>query len=197
MKRIFMVSLLILTVVFVTGCGISKEEYDAAVEEADDLEAELAIVRNDLVAAQTELAAAKTDLAKSKVDLAAAQNSLAAITADRDSIKAKLDEALGIHAADQGDLATAQQELTRLNTSLKAAQPYVDVARVWLEFWNSNYDQTAYSKVTTAVSVTQDSALKTAWDNVRTTTGDAHVAAEWSFINRLLEQLTVTVPKTN
>jgi chromosome segregation ATPase len=191
MKRVApLVVLVALTMVLVTGCGISKDDYDATVKVADALRAELSSVKADLTAAHV-------DLSKSKADLATLQQNLITITADRDSVKSQLDKATAVHITDQADLATAQQALSTLNASIKAAQPYVDVATAWLEFWDASNQAAAISKLDSAVSATQDSALKTAWDTLRTTTGDMHITAEWTFINRLLEQLTVTVPQTN
>jgi len=191
MKRIaLLVALLVLTMVLVTGCGISKDKYAAAVKEASDLKAQLSDMQADLTNAQA-------NLSKSTANLATIQQNLTTVTADRDSIKSQLDKATAVHITDQVDLTTAQQALSTLNASVKAAQPYVDVATAWLELWDANNQAAAISKLDSAVSATQDSALKTAWDTMRTSTGDMHITAEWAFINRLLKQLTVTIPKTN
>ena len=57
MKRLLaLVVLLVLTMVFVTGCGgISKESFDAAVKEASDVKAQLSTVQEHLTATQSDL----------------------------------------------------------------------------------------------------------------------------------------------
>jgi len=198
MKRItVLVTLLVLTMVLVSGCGISKDKYDAAVKEASDLKAQLSKVQADLVTAQA-------NLTKSTADLATAQQNLTTITADRDLVKSQLDKAkadlttaLANLSKSSADLATAQQSLSTMSTLAKAAQPYVDLATVLAAADAAHWDSAAYSKVSAAVSASQDSALITAWNTIMTTTGSAHQSAEWAFLSRLVQLLAEKIPKTN
>jgi len=197
MKRILASIVLIsLIMVFITGCGgISQTKYDLALKQTADLKTQLTDLTAELTDTLTELSNTKVDLIKNSTELELVRQDLVRMTADRDSLKTKLHEAVSLCNFDNAEFVALNQTLAALNSSIKAAQPYVDVAAVWLELWNSNYTETVLQKMNSAILSTGDSTLKAAWDTVLTTTGDSHVAAEWAFINRLLQQLTVTFPR--
>ena len=199
MKRfVTLIALLALTMVLVTGCGgVSQDEYDIAVKEASDLKAQLSNVQADLTTAQA-------NLSKSAADLTTVKQNLTTVTADRDSIKSQLDKAKVDLIATQAnlsksnaDLTTVQQTIATMNASAKAAQPYVDVATALAAADAAHWDSASTSKVAAAVSASQDSALKTAWDTIMATTGTAHQAGEWAFLSRLVQLLAEKVPKIN
>jgi septal ring factor EnvC (AmiA/AmiB activator) len=173
-----LVALLALTVVLVTGCGVSKDNYDAAVKEANDL-------RNQLSEVQADLVTAQADLNKSNSDLATAQQNLDNVLADRDSILHQLEETeadLSTAEANlattqtnlsksNADLATAQQSFSILNTSVKTYQPYVDVAIAYFEMQKQYHMGVAWDtivgvyipEIESAVYDTQDSAFINGW----------------------------------
>jgi len=193
MKRIaLLVTLLVLTMVLVTGCsGVSQEDLDAAVKEADAL--------------KTQLSSVQADLTKSEADFATSQQNLTTVTADRDSVKSQLDKAKADLTTAQAnlskssaDLATAQQSFSTLNTSVKTYQVYVDIATAWFDYdrlahmgvtWDTLL-QTAIPKIQSAVYATQDSALINAWDT-------KSVVGEVQFYELFLKRLTELKPKTN
>jgi uncharacterized protein (DUF3084 family) len=178
MKRFgILVALLVLTVVLLTGCGVSK--YDTALKEIVDLQAQLSGAKADLAAAQQNLTAAQQNLTttleerdsivkqldKAKADLTVAQDSLSKsnndLTATRDSLS-KI----------SADYATAQQILSTWNTSVKTYVSYVDIAAAHFNYealrlkgadWET-LTQIAIPKITTAVNATQDSALINAYE---------------------------------
>jgi len=181
LKRfVVLVGLLLLATVLVTGCSdISKDSYDATINEVSNLKAQLSNIQ--------------ADLNKSRDDLAAAQQTLTTVTADRDSAESQLVKA-------EADLATAQQSFSALNTSAKTYQPYVDASALWLDafVYSAGWDGETWTawraNMTTVVSSTPD--LKTAWDKMINTTGAEHIAAETAFGKLLLQKLPELKPKT-
>jgi chromosome segregation ATPase len=211
MKRIIaLVTLLVLTLVLITGCsGVSKDSYDAAVKEFSDLKAQLSSVQADLTKSKTDLTTAQADLSKSKADLATAQQNLNTVVDDRDSIikqldkvKADLTTAQASLSKSNADLATAQQSFSTLNTSVKTYQPYVEASTLWFDMWanHASWSQANWDawnvKFTSAISNTQDSAMQTLLNTMRTTTGSEHENAEMALTNLLIQRLTEKLPET-
>jgi flagellar biosynthesis chaperone FliJ len=121
-----LIALFILAVVLLTGCGISKDSYIAAVEEANEL-------RVQLFDLQADLANAQTDLDKSNSDLATAQQNLNIVLDDRDTILEQLDETEDdlITTKDQlksakSMVATLQSQVTSLQSQIATLQGQVD-----------------------------------------------------------------------
>jgi myosin heavy subunit len=127
MKQVaILIALLILVVVLVTGCGVSKDRYYAAVKEVNelrdqlsDVQADLATAQDDLSKSNSDLAIAQNDLSKSNSDLAIAQQNLNDALDDRDSILIQLDET-------ETDLTTAQDQLESANYQIVALQSQID-----------------------------------------------------------------------
>jgi peptidoglycan hydrolase CwlO-like protein len=210
--KIWVTILLFITLLF-SGC-VSKSNYDkaqsdlttaqlsltATTAERDATRAQLSSVQSDLSttqqsldAATAERDAARVQLSGVKSDLTTFQQSLSAATAERDAAKARL-------SSIQSDLTTAQQSLATLNSSLKAGQPYVDIARGYLNlemafYTGSSTDTlTAMGQITVSLAVANDKELETAWDTLLENDSDANYAA---FIKLLSRRLTETKPKIN
>jgi peptidoglycan hydrolase CwlO-like protein len=107
-----LIVLLILAASIFTGCGISKDSYDAAVKEANDLRDQLSDVQADLTTAQD-------NLSQSDADLAAAQQNLNTVLDDRDLILKQLDET-------EDDLTAAQDQLESANSLITTLQSQID-----------------------------------------------------------------------
>jgi outer membrane murein-binding lipoprotein Lpp len=104
----------------------------------------------------------------------------------------------------QTDLATAQQNLTALNTSLKVAQPYVGLATAYLALvaavitGSQSGEVTADKNFESALSATQDPSLQALWATVMGTTGTTERdAAQVPFLELLEQRLGQTNPQTN
>jgi chromosome segregation ATPase len=205
--------ILLFIALLLSGC-VSKSNYDksqsdlttaqlsltAVTADRDATKAQLSNVQSDLTTAQESLTAATADrdatkaqLSMVKSDLTTAQQSLFTATAERDAARAQLSSV-------QSDLTSARQSLTTLNSSLKTGQPYVDIAREYLNlemagFSGSNSDAfAAISQITVSLAVANDQALKAAWDTLIENNIDANYAA---FIKLLIQRLSETKPKTN
>jgi outer membrane murein-binding lipoprotein Lpp len=104
----------------------------------------------------------------------------------------------------QAELATAQQNLTALNASLKASQPYVGLASAYLALLAAvitgvqSGEVTADKNFDSALSATQDPSLQALWATVMGTTGTTERdAAQVPFLELLEQRLTQTNPQTN
>ena len=188
---VVLAALLVLATVLVTGCGISKSDYYAAVKESSDLKAQLSKAQTDLTAARQELATAtaERDLAQSKLNASQAGTS----TGQADLAKVA------------ADLAAAKQSLSTLSDAVKRHEAYVDIATAYFGF-RAIADTApqsdvvvAFGKIQTAVSmVTTDADLKAAWDAVWAASAanqdtDAQMTA---FVKLLGQRLSETRPKT-
>jgi len=129
-----LVTLLILTVVFITGCGISKDKYDVAVMEASEL-------REQLSEVQADLTTARDNLDKSNSDLATAQQNMNMVIDDRDSILKQLDQT-------ETDLTTAQDQLESAESQITTLQSQND-------FLQEIVNLTQYSTKADAVIIPQ------------------------------------------
>jgi septal ring factor EnvC (AmiA/AmiB activator) len=119
MKYIAMLlALVILATGLLTGCGISKESYDAAVKEANDLSAQLSSV-------QADLATAQDNLSQCNSDLATALQNLNTVTGDRDSILAQLNDAEAELTATQDQLDSANSQVASLQSQLASLQDQI------------------------------------------------------------------------
>jgi septal ring factor EnvC (AmiA/AmiB activator) len=82
MKRIvLLVALVMLIMVLVTGCVVSKKTYDAAIKESNDLKEQLSTLQAELAATQADLATTQANLNKSNADLLAAQEAISTLNA--------------------------------------------------------------------------------------------------------------------
>jgi predicted nuclease with TOPRIM domain len=106
------IAFIILAACLFTGCGVSKESYDAVAKQANDL-------RDQLSAMETELTTTQESLNQSNADLATAQESLNTVTADRDAILEELHDA-------ETDLSTAQDQLDSANSQIATLQSQLD-----------------------------------------------------------------------
>jgi uncharacterized phage infection (PIP) family protein YhgE len=103
---------IVLAAGLVTGCGVSQESYNTAIQEANDLRDQLSDVQADLVTAQA-------DLSQSNSNLETAQQDLTTVTEDRDSILEQLNDT-------EADLATAQDQLDSANSQITTLQSQID-----------------------------------------------------------------------
>jgi hypothetical protein len=71
-----LVSLLVLASGLVTGCGVSKDSYDAAVNKADELENQLSETSGQLSMVQTALAAAQDDIKSYQSEISSMQDEI-------------------------------------------------------------------------------------------------------------------------
>jgi len=103
----------------------------------------------------------------------------------------------------QTELAATQQNLTTLDTSVRAYQPYVDLAAAYLGLLSSvisasQPDEAAASRnFESALSATNDSSLQALWTTVRAKTGADRDAAQVPFLDLLMQRLAQSKPKTN
>jgi hypothetical protein len=179
--------LLALTMVVVTGCGVSKTKYYDAVKESSDLKAQLSEVQIDLATSQQNLAEVSADLASARSLLEA------------NSGPSENESKLG------ADLAAARQSLSIMKDSVRAYELYVEVAAAYLSFAaisNSgpqNDVVAAFFNIATTVAATNDAGIKTAWSTVWDASAanqdtDTEMAA---FVKVLGQRLSEMKPKIN
>jgi septal ring factor EnvC (AmiA/AmiB activator) len=147
-KLTILIVLFILAVSLFTGCGISKDSYDAAVKEANDLRDQLSEVQDDLTTAQD-------NLSQSNADLAAAQQNLNNVLDDRDLILKQLEET-------EADLTSAQDQLESVDSLITSLQSQVTTLESQVTPLQSQIDQlqeiidlSLYSTEADAVTVHQ------------------------------------------
>jgi hypothetical protein len=201
MKRIKVcVAFLLFITLLASGC-VSKGDYDKAQSDLTTAQQLLTSANSDRDASKTQLSKVESDLttaqqslSKAQSDLITAQQSLSTITADRDNLKNQLSKA-------QSDLIAAQQSLATLNGSLKTAQPYIDIAKGYLNMALAGFSEStpdaivAISQITMGLAVSNDSALKEAWATfMKSPTNNA---TNISFVKLLIQRLSETKPKTN
>jgi chromosome segregation ATPase len=147
MKRISLgIILVVLTVSLLSGCGVSKDSYDAALKTSADTQAQMS-------KAQADLSAAQGQLGKSNSDLAAAQRSLASVSSERDLLKTQLDKAMADLAAAQKASGSSASDLAQLQQAAAAASSERDAARSQLDKANSDLSAAQQSLSTLNASV--------------------------------------------
>jgi predicted nuclease with TOPRIM domain len=110
-----LIAFIILATGLLTGCGISKESYDAAVKEVNDLSEQLASVQADLATAQDNLSQCNSDLATMLQNLNTA-------TGDRDSILQQLNDIEAELTATQDQLNSAKSQIASLQSQIALLQ---------------------------------------------------------------------------
>ena len=104
-KRWFIVVIVILLVSsLITGCGVSKSQYDAATA--------------DLKVTQTQLQESQSELTKTKIDLQTAKTQYMTADGQRQTVQNELE-------VTQKQLQAVQSELTKTKTDLQTAQAQV------------------------------------------------------------------------
>jgi DNA repair exonuclease SbcCD ATPase subunit len=133
-KLTILIALLVLAASLFTGCGISKDSYDAAVKEANDL-------RDQLSDVQADLATAQDNLSQSNADLAAAQQNLNNVLDDRDLILKQLGETEDDLTATQDQLESANSLITTLQSQVTTLESQVTTLENQVTPLQSQIDQ--------------------------------------------------------
>jgi len=115
-KRWFLVSVTLLLLGLVVGCGIPQEQYDAVLAERDQAQQELQSLKAELATAQGQVSGLTSNLGKTKSELEAAQSELETAQSELETTKAELE--------------TVRTDLTKAQTDFAAFKH--DLESVWL-----------------------------------------------------------------
>jgi predicted RNase H-like nuclease (RuvC/YqgF family) len=132
-KRWFTVIVIVLLVSgLVTGCGVSKAQYDAVTTELDTAKQERQAAQDELQATQSELSKTKLDLQTAQADLLktqgqldTTQEQLKAAQADLQATQAQLQTSQTAQQSTQTQLQTTQTALAKTKTDLQTSQAQV------------------------------------------------------------------------
>lgn len=101
-KRCFLIGTTLLLLVFVVGCGIPQEQYDAVLAERDQTQQELQSVKAELAIVQGEVSGLTSNLEKEKsgaketqAELETVKSELETVQAEYDTFKADLKSSFG------------------------------------------------------------------------------------------------------
>jgi hypothetical protein len=138
-----LIALLVLAMGLFTGCGVSKDSYNAAVKEASDLKDQLSVV-------QTALSAAQDDINSKKSEISSLQSEITGYQSQITEIQSQIPPL-------QSQLATANAEITLLQNDKTRLQNIADLSLYLVEADNVTISMTTSVKVP-IVSFTADFA---------------------------------------
>jgi outer membrane murein-binding lipoprotein Lpp len=92
MKKVIGISLVVAMVfLFLSGCGVPQEEYDAVVAERDAAQSQVASLESDLAATESDLATAESDLAAAQAQVSQLEGFKTELTSSWASLLPKLE----------------------------------------------------------------------------------------------------------
>lgn len=92
MKKVIGISLVVAMVfLFLLGCGVPQEDYDAVVAERDAAQTQVASLESDLAATEADLATAESDLAAAQAQVSQLEDFKTELTSSWASLSPKLE----------------------------------------------------------------------------------------------------------
>ena len=116
-----LLAIVVLSSIFVTGCGISQEEHETVVMEAESLTTELESVKGELADAESELLEIQNELEVTESKLLEVQNKLEATESELESAFEEINVNESEAQSVERQLSSAQSKVRSLEVQIEKA----------------------------------------------------------------------------
>jgi peptidoglycan hydrolase CwlO-like protein len=176
-SRWFLVIVLVFIVTLpLTGCGISRSEYNAVADELDQEKQDKQELQTQLQEAQSRLSQAESDTIRAQVELEITQEQLDKAQSDLETAQNQLQDAQSQLTTINNDLQNAQQQIQSLKNELNDARDAPDEALGYAEFMDVlMYEVWMMAGITPNYTFSNAGEYHTALRNLADSIGDAQL----------------------